>query len=366
MIAIKMLYRKILIVGGTFDEKTGKPSSIVSKIQSSIPEACSINGGNIAQLEDLNLEEFSCVVWLPNIDNKHPKILPELKKKYPHLLLVSSKRVVEKDYTHFDIVSKLLKTRSNLGIMITKTGDVYNFELVDPLGNRFCNTTDLQEFSGILRERIQFLNSITRRRSYQKESEFPDLSGQIDPEYISLVKHYGTIFTEHVNAVNPSRFLGNTSTRCMKGFPSFRLDTSCMLVSRRNVDKETLGADDFVPVSLEKFSNTRESKMIYLGNNKPSVDSPIQIELYQKLKNINFMIHGHVYLETAEITSNIIPCGGLEEVEEIMNLIEDPLITRFAINLRGHGFLAGGNTLEDIKDLRFISRGLPEDSNAHG
>lgn len=42
--------------------------------------------------------------------------------------------------------------------------------------------------------------------------------------------------------------------------------------------------EHFVPTYLSEY------KVYYCGENKPSVDTPIQLRLYEKLPNINYMI----------------------------------------------------------------------------
>ena len=51
--------------------------------------------------------------------------------------------------------------------------------------------------------------------------------------------------------------------------------------------------DDFFRTMFDEHSGKRifyvyekDNKIYYCGNNKPSVDSPIQVKLYKKLKNI--------------------------------------------------------------------------------
>ena len=53
----------------------------------------------------------------------------------------------------------------------------------------------------------------------------------------------------------------------------------------------------------------------YYGEHKPSVDSPTQIRLYEKLSNINFMIHGHATIEKAQTTKNYRLCGVIRVVK---------------------------------------------------
>ena len=52
-------------------------------------------------------------------------------------------------------------------------------------------------------------------------------------------------------------------------------------------------------------------KWLYYGE-KPSVDTPIQIKLFNYYHNVNYMVHGHVYVDNAKMTEHKIPlwlCG---------------------------------------------------------
>ena len=125
-------------------------------------------------------------------------------------------------------------------------------------------------------------------------------------------------------------------------------------MSRRNIDKRYIAKEGFVPTTL------RDGSIYYWGEHKPSVDTPIQVRLYEALPNINFMLHSHVYLEDAPFTKHAVPCGALEEVEEVLNLITDKNVEYFEINLIGHGCIVFANTVEQIKELKYISRPMPE------
>ena len=127
-----------------------------------------------------------------------------------------------------------------------------------------------------------------------------------------------------------------------------------MFVSRRNIDKRYIGQGGFVPTKLE------DNKVMYWGNYKPSVDTPIQIRLYQELPNINYMIHAHVYLKNAPYTEHAVPCGGLEEVDEILSKIKDKNTEYFELNLIGHGCIVFANNVEQLKNLQYKKRPAPE------
>lgn len=344
---------KLLVVTGTFDEGGGKPSYIGSQLVTSFSHwsVVPLNGGNLDLLTSVveTLKAYDAVIWMPNIDNSVDKFLPRLKEVNPKCLLVSSKRVIEKEYTEFDIVCRLLKTKSNLGIMITKEQQ-YRFRVIDPLGNGWIDTVNVSELGVALEKRLTFLAQMTRIGS-KRIGDAIDFS--LPEDYLRTVRWYGNEFHKYVNAVNPSRFLGNTSTRCMSGFPGLRKETT-YVVSRRNVDKEGMTAKDFVEVSAN------ESQVEYYGDNKPSVDTPIQIRLFNFYKNVNYMIHGHVYVSGAPKTERVLPCGAVEEFEEIKRLMPLATATDFAINLRGHGCLLLARDGTFLRKVRLESRPFVE------
>ncbi len=99
----------------------------------------------------------------------------------------------------------------------------------------------------------------------------------------------------------------------------------------------------------------------YYGQNKPSVDTPIQLRLYKILPDVNYMLHAHVYIKDAPFTETPIPCGGLEEVEEIMKALKKiGKTSNISINLIGHGSIILAKDLSYMKDINYIQRPIPE------
>lgn len=337
-----------LIVGGTFDNMGGKPSYIVSQLHRHLKWDF-INGGDLGVLETVDFSKLSVLLWMPNIDNSEDKILPNIKKINQKLLLIQSKRVIEKSYTENDVIGRLLQSHSALGIMITKDEN-YNFKLLDPLGNIWTDTQDTVELARAIERRVEHVLRMKRVRS---KSVGPKRDFEIEPEFIGIIQNYGHQFTKFVNAINPNRLLGNASTRCARGFPGIRFDDR-IFVTRRNVDKQTLSTDDFVEIM------NNENEIQYYGEAKPSVDTPIQIRLFNYYKNVNYMLHGHVYVENGLITDLKIPCGFINEFDEIVKLVPDANATNFIINLKGHGCLIMANNLDYFANQKLISRPFPE------
>jgi len=85
----------------------------------------------------------------------------------------------------------------------------------------------------------------------------------------------------------------------------------------------------------------------YFGDRKPSVDAPVQLELYRDFPDINFMIHGHAYIRgDVPFTDKYYPCGDLREVDEVRKQLN---FGHSRINLKSHGFLLVGNCVEDFR-----------------
>ncbi|MBU6235724.1 MAG: hypothetical protein KGQ41_07760 [Alphaproteobacteria bacterium] len=351
---------KALIVGGTFDQAGGKPSKIIAAFASELRWPV-INGGTLDTLSKLDFKAFDTLLWMPNISNDEEKFLPDIKKANPKLLLISSKRVIEKPYSEFDVVSRLLKSHSNLGVMITENAGRLRFRILDPLGNQFCDTDNAGTLAAALGARVSEIREMSRIGS-QEVTDAPTPDVQVPEGFVPIVKRLGDIFSIHVNAINPERFLGNAAarptdriTRCCHGFPSARVG-DVVMISRRNVDKQAMTDADFVPVLLD------ESRVRYFGSRKPSVDSPIQVRLFNHYANVNFMVHGHVYVEGAPMTGNRIPCGHIEEFDEVTSLVPDRTASNFVVNLRGHGCLVLSKDMAYLERVapRFNGRPFPE------
>lgn len=359
---------KILLVGGTFDNNGGKVSSVVDKFANEIyncllktPESVSklfsYNGGHFNEIEEILQEVVNAdiVFWWANVPNDLPKIR-NVKEINPKCMLVTSKRNDNNKYSFQELINRALGAKANLCLEFSKNDNIFNMMLFDPLGNCWYKGSDISECCMAMLNRLTFLKSITRQGCEnipEENVEIPE-----DTDFFNIVKGYADVFHKLINpAQNVTRFLGNSSFRCQRGFPSFKKD-GIVYVSKRNVDKRYIDKSGFVPTKL--FDN----KIFYYGENKPSVDTPIQLRLYEQLPNINYMIHAHVYIKNAPFTQKMIPCGGLEEVEEVINTIKREFKTLendfYVLNLIGHGCIVMSSNVEKLKELEYISRLLPE------
>ena len=87
--------------------------------------------------------------------------------------------------------------------------------------------------------------------------------------------------------------------------------------------------------------------------------------MYEKLPNINYMIHSHCYIEGAPYTKKALPCGAIEEIDEIEKLLEeyynnDYYRDFYLMNLIGHGSIMMSKSPEQLRNINMIGRQLPE------
>ena len=369
---------KILLVGGTWDLNGGRESNLVNKFAKELKEASIYNGGNYNDLNKIleSCVDYDIVIWWANVPNDLPKIRNVKEINYK-TMLVSSKNNVDNKYNFFELLQRAFAVKANLSVEFTKKDNLYNMMMFDPLGNVWYEGVDVRDCVKVMLERLDFLKSITRDSTVAdeenlgalawffnmfKEEMYEDninVSIKASKEFLNIVREYAFKLAEATfNTKDVKRFLGNASFRCPKGFPSFRYG-NYICVSKRNVNKEYITIDDFVPVYL------KDNKVYYCGKNKPSVDTPIQVRLYEKLPNINYMIHSHCYIKNAPFTNLSLPCGALEEVKEILDLIKkyyDNDYNRdfYVINLKGHGSIVMGKDVECFYNIEMVGRNLPE------
>ena len=197
-------------------------------------------------------------------------------------------------------------------------------------------------------QRLAFLLTTRRERTYSlnKNIEVPN-----NEDFFEYVREVAQIFhntIEHADGV--TKFLGNAS---------FRGD-GVIFASRRDVDKSLIDKENFVAAYLGD-----DDRVYYYGEKKPSKDTVVQTRLYKLMPNINFIVHSHCYAEGAPFTKMPVPCGALDEIDEVVNVIKnfynnDFSLNYYKINLIGHGCLIFGNSLDDMKNTNYITRHLPE------
>jgi ribulose-5-phosphate 4-epimerase/fuculose-1-phosphate aldolase len=98
------------------------------------------------------------------------------------------------------------------------------------------------------------------------------------------------------------------STRCFKTFPSIK-HNGFIYVSARDTDKSRITVHDMVIVKLY-------GRQVLFSKQRPSVDTPVQLKLYETFDSLNYIIHGHAYIEDAPFTKSYFPCGDLREFDK--------------------------------------------------
>lgn len=379
-----MQYRG-LIVGGTFDRENGKSSGLIDKLGRAIAVAAMAandftvevqNGGNIDRLKELldSTPDNDFVFWFANVSNDEEKIR-DVKSVAPHTMLITSKRndfiddtCTKQKYDFEELLQRALAIKANLCFEFCRLPDgMFKMKVFDPLGCVWYEGTDIEDAAKAAIDRLMYLMSVTRKPSISTD-DIPELAfNENDKKFLEFVRASADTFHK-LMCLPPDvkRFVGNASlrfkqpTRCMNGFPAIRKN-EYILISKRNVDKTGISEKDFVPCFLGD-----DGSVMFGGENKPSVDSPVQLRLFGKLKNIDYILHGHCYVENAPMTSLAIPCGAIEEVDEALRCIESNFGTFegsfYAINLKGHGCLimANASELDRMKSVKFCVRKLPE------
>ena len=360
----------ILIVGGTWTENEGKPSSLINKLDTEIrnnTEAIvrTFNGGSYDELTSIieTAPNYDYVFWFANVvDNSLAKIR-NVKDYAPKCMLITSKRNDNNKYDFEELIQRALSIKANLCFEFSKIeAKLFNIRVFDPLGCVWYNGTNIHTAVITCLNRLNYLKNVTRKASIWSIDDIDTEFNDRDREFLEYVKSSANTFhTLMCLPDNVDRFVGNASlrfrepTRCMNGFPAIRKD-NVILISRRNVDKTGISEKDFVPCYLDDNGNT-----IYSGQNKPSVDTPVQLRLFRELPNIDYILHGHVYIKEAQMTSMAIPCGAIEEVDEILKIVDKN--TDFTtINLKGHGclILSSADKLDNMKNIDFVVRSIPE------
>ena len=360
---------KVLLVAGTWnlikneDGTFGKKSGLIEKmcyflLLEKDLDIDYFNGGNYEDLKSIveKAKDYEVIFWMANVPNELPKVR-DVKKVNPYAIVIGSKRnhynieTNSMEYTFVEVLNKSLLQRNNLTIEFSKLKDTKNFKMLlfDPLGTSWYDGYDLNELVKNMMDRIRFIMTTRRERTF----DIPENHIVHDnEEFFQYVRNVAEIFhktIEHADGV--TRFLGNAS---------FRGENEIIYVSRRDVDKAFISKETFVPSYLDK-----DNKVYYYGEFKPSKDTVVQTRLYKMLPNINYILHSHCYAKDGYFTQTPVPCGAVDEIDEILEVIKEKYNNNFnlnyyKINLKGHGCIIFGNSLEDMKQTTYITRHLPE------
>lgn len=323
----------VLLVGGNFGEAP-RSSSVVDKIWNEFSyydNSKLINGGLLEELPTNIGSDLT--IWMPNISNENLKQYPI--KGIGGVLIVS--KVIREGYTMIDAIERIFKMHGNAVIAIIKENK-FRFKLIDALGNVWYNGFEIVELCQNIKSFYAFTKSAVRCRTNKITLNVKIPKSFFVDELISINKS----LADHIQTSCGERFFGNLSTRCSKLFPSVR--NVGIYVSPRNMNKEYITSEDMVYCEIGSGTDIN-----YVGNFKPSVDAPIQLKVYEFKPQINFMIHGHAFVDGAIETEHYYLCGDLREAPDTIKIIGENNFG--AINLKNHGFLLYSDTLENLKEL---------------
>jgi hypothetical protein len=349
---------KVLFVAGRFDEERGRPSGYMRRLNQAMRfETTFINGGHINHIPPIyrDLDKYDAVLWFIDAPNWLAKSIKDIKRDYPKIILVTSKRNLKDEgdnYSLQEVVARALKLKSNLVLELSGSRDRVVGSVLDPLGVFYCHeTANIYGVAEALSYRVKRLTEFTRVASVRTGG-----SVEIPPEhpFFDIVKMQADRFHEIIHGVNHERMMGNASFRCARGFPSMR-DGGIAFVSRRNVDKRFIGPESFVAVDLDSVDPVR-----YFGPHKPSVDTPVQVKLYRYYDQVRYIVHSHTYIKGAHFTGEPVPCGATEEFDLIKEMVPHRDASRFAINLRGHGSIVLGDCVDYMRGHPWEPRPVPE------
>lgn len=118
-----------VLVGGVFDEEGGRTSGYFRKFAEHLQSLLGashcrvVNGGTYAGLcEELNrVSEVSHLFWFADVPNTLPKLIPQLKLRYPGLVLISSKNNRRQAYTREQLFARMVASQSHYLLEFTES-----------------------------------------------------------------------------------------------------------------------------------------------------------------------------------------------------------------------------------------------------
>jgi len=355
---------RIVAVAGTFDDKGGTPSSIIAQMHAALPKGTTLfNGGNFAEIHQLieSLAPYDVVLWFPNIPNDKEKIR-NVKERYPRKHVITSKRNHNNQYTLRDVADHALKLKSNLVVEFSDTVP-FNMRLVDPLANTFEDTKAPETLAKAIVQRLEIVTSAKRQGTKLERGESPSATPD-NPEFFRIIREKAGTFHDLMQTRPETAATEGTDEkyfRCERGFPSVR-EGSFVFVSKRDFapNERFVSEDDVVPVDFQHFQET--GQISYYGSNKPAVDTPIQVRLYEQFPRVNYILHSHEYVEGAPFTEVVHGSEALQEVDEILKVLGDnPETKNVAVNLRGHGSIVLAADLDYLDNVPYTTRTLLEE-----
>jgi len=353
---------KLAIIAGHFDHAGGESwpgvDPLAETLTEELPEwgVTVYNGGSVEDLEHEILPrcqhgDFTAVFCGLRKEEGAPRVLREIKRGKPIYLIMMMG--VEGTTPLVECAYGLLGYRANLGVQVQIDKTPYPMRVFDPLGNIYGEVKhDIQGVGRVLARVMAHGLRVTRMRSIER----PSYGAPYDPLEPSV--QFQGIIEENAGAMQGfpgqlpegvTRFLGNASFR--RGARVF--------MTRRNISKTDIdGAHAFTEV----WQGWENDEPVVFARHKPSVDTPIQLRLYREFPSMRYMLHLHAYLPDAPFTGTPVPCGALEEADEVIRVAKEhpKWLGLHAVNLLGHGCLLMAPRLRCFKGVEFLHRPCPE------
>lgn len=349
---------KVLFVAGNWDENGGRTSKYMSKFINAVENYVgesnlySFNGGKYDQLHDIMklIKEVEVVFWFPNIPGELPR-LPKVKDINREVVVLNYKRNDRHRYKLNELISIAISQKSDLTCEVRKdeTGH-YELRVVDTLGTVWANfDTNLSKSVAKMFSRVSVLHSTTKSSSIKadKPSKIPKFDKELKVFNKAIKENHNlNDAREDVN-----RFIGTLAIRDNE-------DKDLIHFNKRSATIKGIDNTDLVQTKLVNEKTTYYSKY-----SKPSINAPVYLRLLEQLPNINYAFHSHYYIDKASFTERAVVDGGLEEVSEVIRVLSRESDLRgknYQVNLIGHGCLVLLNDINDLEDVDFVRRGIPE------
>jgi hypothetical protein len=158
-----------ILIGGKYNATDeGHQSKLIWKLGEILQPSIVFSGGDFKHLNQArelvaSYKGNGFVFWAPDISNNEEKIYPQ---KRNGTVLICSK-IMRETYTLGDAVSRCFKMNANACVAIYKKEDIFNFVLIDALGNTWCCTNDIKVLCNTLLDFVAWTKNSVRIKSEQ-------------------------------------------------------------------------------------------------------------------------------------------------------------------------------------------------------
>ena len=303
---------------------------------------------DISYLTSIRYKTFDTILFFPCNPSDYSVAANLIKVKNPNTLLVTLLDNPNDDMQMLHKINLALESRSNLFVEVTKKGRLCMASVSDPLGNVFNeNTTIMPIIAKTLINRLRQLSGYSRMRSIQTAIDtIADKSSAT--KFIEAVSCYSE--TIHAGRDIPFRMIQ----------PSMKIGKDTFFSKRwcRDID---------ITVPSMMSSDLAGEFVSFYGDQRPSLDTPAHLMLYKKLPWARFIIHSRSYILDAPLVDEVFSCGAVELWHKVMAMHRLLGCSKKArrgkmirLNLNGNGSIIISEAQEDMFDIPYIERHVPE------